>query len=141
MSTTWQLFHDSALTNPVEAGDPIALTAAYGGSADLQLWYGSTTASVRIQSTTSPGTNPITLTPVDAASGSGQPNTALKLASTQAGLASATGGAALALGTTLSSGVGNAVSLWVRWTPSGTTAGTFTDLSINSNDVTESPVP
>lgn len=138
MATTWKLYHDSALTNPVESGDTAAFTAIAGGGDDLQLWYGSTNPDVQIQATSDPGVDPITLTPV--AYGSGQPTSSIKLALSQAGLASATGGAALTVGTTLTSGSANAVSVWVRWTASGTTADSYTGISIDSNDVTETPV-
>lgn len=67
--------------------------------------------------------------------------TEIKLATTAAGLPGATGGAALSLGTSLTSGVGNAQEINIRITNAVTTVGnntSYPELSIDINDVTES---
>ena len=166
---------------------------------DMQLWFGSNTASRILQTTASPGTNPILLTPTDISTkwtaggtafslgniieptvangyiyicttaGTGasvteptwptaisstvidgtavwtcyaprHPTTEIKLATTSGGLSSATAGAALSLGTSLSSGVSNAVNIWIRVTNTITTINNNTGyptLGININSVQE----
>lgn len=68
-------------------------------------------------------------------------DTEIKLATTSGGLDSAVAGAALNLGTSLSSGVGNAVQVHVRVTNAVTTVSNNTsnpELAVNINSVTES---
>lgn len=68
-------------------------------------------------------------------------DTEIKLATTSGGLDSAVAGAALNLGTSLSSGVGNAVAIHVRVTNAVTTVSNNTnnpELAVNINSVTES---
>jgi hypothetical protein len=64
----------------------------------------------------------------------------VKLATTQAGLASATAGAGLNLGTTLLSGVGNATPVWVRVTNPDANIQDQTHLRPETNDVREDAV-
>ncbi len=63
-----------------------------------------------------------------------------KLATTQAGLAAATPGAGLNLGTTLLSGVGNATPIWVRAVTPGANIQDQTMLTFETNDVREDAV-
>jgi hypothetical protein len=169
---------------------------------DFQLWFGSNTASRQLQTTTSPGTNNITLTPVEnlpawqastayivgqtveptvdngfrytvtiagtssatepatwptsgigstvsdgtvtwALTSATHEPTEIKLAANSGGLAGATAGAALSLGTTLTSGVGNAVQVNMRVTNAVTTTSantSYPELSVNIVSVTESAV-
>lgn len=137
MAITFTVFHDSALTSPVTSGAPISLTALEGGHVDIQLWFGSASSSVQIQDEASPGSAQITLTPHDSATGSGQPASSVKLALTQGALDSATGGAGLDIGHTVQSGSANAVSFWWRWTPSGSTAAEYTDISLITQNLKE----
>lgn len=67
-------------------------------------------------------------------------DTEIKLALTSGGLAGATAGAALNLGTSIDSGVANAVEIHVRVTNAVTTVSNNTDdpeLAVNINSVTE----
>lgn len=69
--------------------------------------------------------------------------TEVKLATTAGGLDSATGGAALSLGNTLTSGVGNAQAVHIRITNAVTTVSDNSgtpEIGININDVTETAV-
>lgn len=71
------------------------------------------------------------------------PATEIKLALTEGGLSSATGGAALSLGNTLSSGSANKVTVWIRVTNTVTTVESNTgtpELGIAINGVIESAV-
>lgn len=68
-------------------------------------------------------------------------DTEIKLATSSAGLDSATAGAALNLGTSVDSGSANAVAIYIRVTNAVTTVtndSTDPDLAININGVTES---
>ena len=64
----------------------------------------------------------------------------IKLATTQAGLAGATAGAGLNLGTTLLSGVGNATPVWVRVTNPDANIQDQTHLRLQTNDLREDAV-
>lgn len=132
------LYHDAALTVPVDGSNPIAVNSL--APQDKQLWLGSPNAGFKLQKLVNPGVDAIVLTPTDANTGSGEPASAVKLATSQAGLASATGGAALTLPHTINGGVGNAYPLWVRVTDAVGVAGTYTDLSLDTGSLAESPV-
>lgn len=69
-----------------------------------------------------------------------RPTTEIKLATTEVGLDGATAGAALTVGTSVSSGSGNAFEFWVRVTNTITTVGSnygTPELSIAINSVIE----
>ena len=140
MATTFKFYHDSALTQPVTTSSPITATQDTANSlspVDVQLWLGSTTSSVKVQASSDPGTDTINITPTDAASGSGEPNTAIKLATLQSGLTAATAGAALSAGTTINSGSGSAFSFWMRIDDATATVGVYTDLTLETNTLIE----
>lgn len=142
MAITYKFYHDSALASEVSTSSPITATQDTTntlGPVDVQLWFGSTTASVKARATSSPGVDPITVTPTDAAGGSGEPNTAIKLATSQAGLTAATAGAALNIGTQVLSGSANAMTFWARIDDATLTAGSYTDLSLVTNSINEDP--
>lgn len=165
---------------------------------DLQLWFGSNTASRTLEATSNPGVDQISLTPTDimavwvtatvyslgdcrqptvangnryevttaGTSGASEPTwpttgigsivvdgtvvwtlvsakhltTEIKLALTAGGLPGATGGAALDLGATLTSGVGNAIEVNIRVTNAVTDVGSNANcvaLAANINEVQE----
>lgn len=75
--------------------------------------------------------------------GAVHPITEVKLATTEAGLDSATGGAALNIGTTILSGATNAVEVWVRVTNTNTFVNDnsgFPELALYINEVIETDV-
>lgn len=132
---TFQLFTDSGLTTPCPS--PIPFTQATDGSiapVDLQLWAGLTDTSRVVQAESNPGVDQIQVIPYDSASGSGFSTSGVKLALTQSGLSSATAGASLNLGTSISSGTSNAVTFWIRVTSSGGSERVETDVSLKSNN-------
>lgn len=141
MALSFQFFFDAALTLPVAAGTPIPAAQMADNSlapVDVQLWFGSNASGTQVQASSNPGVDEITVTPTDAASGSGEPATAISLATSQGGLAAATPGAALALATAISSGVANAATFWARIDDATGVAGTYTDLSLDTNTLIES---
>lgn len=143
MATTFKFYHDSALSSEVTAANPVEITALHPGGAatDVQLWIGSTETDTQAQATSDPGVDDIEISIADSdGGGAGNATTACKLATGQAGLAAAVAGAALAIGPTLTSGVANAVTFWLRITNAQATVGVYTDLSLETNDLTETPV-
>lgn len=138
MSTSFKLFTDSGLTSELsgnlvfeESVDHTQLPA------DQVLYLGSNAASKKIEAASDPGTDQIAVSITDSAVGSGHEATEIKLALTEAGLDSATGGASLNLGVTINSGVANAVAIWIRSRDATSTAGTSTELGITTNAVNE----
>ena len=106
---------------------------------DVQIWFGSATASRKARASSNPGVDQIAVTIADSATGSGEPASAVKLATSQGGLDSATAGASLNIGTQVLSGSGNAVSFWVRIDDATLATGAYTDLSLSAS-IVEDPV-
>ena len=143
MAITFGFYLDAALTSLVSSGNPITAiqdTTNTLGPVDTQLWFGSTTASKKARATSSPGVDQITVSIADANAGTGEPTTAVKLATAQSGLTGATAGAAPHIAPPLLSGTAHAVSSWCRIDDTTLTAGSYTDLSLTHNDVNEDPV-
>ena len=141
MAITLKAYLDAGLTTEATTAD---MAAAASASADLQLWLGSTASGMKFQATDDPGVEAIMIDIVDTASGGTLPDTAAKLATTQAGLASATAGASLSAGTTINSGVGNAFVFWLRMTDTLAAAAAQNNLKLTiagaTGSITESPV-
>lgn len=136
-------YHDSALTQQITTLNPAAAlqnTADTLPAVDVQIWLGSTDTGWRFQADSNPGTDPIMVSIIDSASGSGEPTTAVKLATSQGSLAAATPGAALSLGTQVDAGVGNAISFWARIDDATLTAGAYTDLKLQANVLRMTPI-
>lgn len=132
----FNFYLDSALTSQVTGGNPIAAaqdTLDTLPPVDVQLWFGSPDGGLKTTANSNPGVDAISVSIVDSASGSGEPSTAVKLATTQGGLAGATAGAALSLGTQVNSGTANAVSFWARIDDATLAVGAYTDLKLQTN--------
>ena len=143
MAITFTFFHDSALTQEVTSGNPVSVVQDTTGGQTItpvQLWFGSTASGFKVQATSNPGTDPITITPTDAAPGTGQSTAAVRIATSSGGCAGATPGAALSVGTTITSGVGNAFPFWVLPDDETSVVGVYTELSLDTNGLTESAV-
>jgi hypothetical protein len=143
MAITFKFYHDAALTSEVTSGNPIAITALHpGGSAtDVQLWLGSTATDTQAQANSDPGVDDIEISIADSdGGGAGNATTACKLATSQGGLSTAVAGDPLPIGPTLASGVAKAMPFWLRVTNAQTVVGTYTDLSLATNTLVESPV-
>jgi len=129
------LYVDSALTTLATL--PLVFTqddAGVNPPHQRQFYLGSTDATGTVfEAASSPGLDQIVLSIADAAPGSGQPASAIKLATTSGGLASATGGASLNLGTSINSGVAGAKIVWVQFDDSTGTAATDNNISLAMN--------
>ena len=94
----------------------------------------------KLEAESNPGTDNITVSPQDANVGSGHEATEITLALTAGALATNTAGAALSLGTQLTSGVTNAQPVHVRVENAVTTTGNSTELSLARNAVVQSEI-
>ncbi len=131
---TFNLFTNAGLT--VVFGGTLLIDQNVDGSTgpvDTQLWIGSTAVGKTLQADSDPGVDQIVMSINDSAPAMGNPATDVKLASTQGGLAGATPGASLNLGTSILSGVGNAVTFWIRVEDSTNTLGVSTELQFLTN--------
>lgn len=143
MAITFKFFHDSALTQEITALNPLtALQDTAGGIGPVNkiIYLGSTASGVKAQATSSPGTDPIVVSIADSAPASGSPASEIRLALTAGGLDTATPGASLTLSTSILSGAANAIPIYTRRVSAIAVAGAYTDLSIKTNSLTETPV-
>lgn len=135
--TTLYLYDDAGLTTLATL--PLAFTQDDLGVItphQRRFYLGNADAGYIFQSASDPGVDPITLSVVDAVPASGQPASAIKLATTQAGLAGAVGGADLELAATILSGSVNAVQIWVQFDDATATVATDTDISLALSTLT-----
>ena len=133
MSATFKFYTTAALLTEVTSLTP------NGTSHQYQLWFGSATPGKKVQAQSDPGVDQITVTPTDANAGSGHPASDIKLADSQANLATAVAGAALDIGVQVTSAA--PAEIWVELTDStGGAAGVDTDLSLVINTLEETAV-
>lgn len=143
MAITLKFYHDAALTSEVSSGVPLTATQETTGAlppVDKIIYLGSTVAGNKFQANSNPGVDPIVVSVFDNGIGSGAPASEFKLALSSGGLASAVAGAALTLSTTINSGVSNAVPIYTRRTSAITTAGSYTDVQLQTQTLVETPV-
>lgn len=139
--TTQTFYTDAALTTPLAVA--LSVKQRTDNSlppADLQLWLGHDNDALKLQASSNPGVDQIVISVVDANAGSGNPTTAVKLATTQLGLDSAVAGDPLNAGVTIVGGAGGAFEFWARVEDLTDTEGTYTDLSFESSDCDILPV-
>jgi hypothetical protein len=134
-ATVLRIWHDAAMTQEVDAGNPIDLS---DGEA-LQLYAGSTALSLVHERITLPGVNQLAVSIVDADTLTGAPDTDIKLALTEVGLATATPGDSLDLGVQILSGSANVVTFFAQYDDSIGTTAEYTDLTLKILDVQDSP--
>lgn len=143
MATSFKFYHDSALTSEITSGNPLTATQDTANAlpdVDKTIYFGSTVTGNKAQANSNPGVDQIVLSVIDANNTTGSPATEFKLALSSAALATATAGAPLNLGLTVNSGVANAVPIYTRRNSVLGTAGTYTDLSLETNVLIETPV-
>jgi len=132
------LYTDAALTTALSGNvifeEPVdhSLTPA-----DVVLYLGSTDAGKKLNALSDPGVDQITVTIADSAVGSGHEAAEIKLATTEAGLATAVAGDPVNLGVEGLSGVGNGAEIWIRSRDATSAQGTSTELSISTNALGE----
>lgn len=130
MAATFKVYQDSSLTTELTTLAKNFSSDGSTGYLDTVVYIGSTVASKKLQKASNPGVDQIVVSVVDSNGATGQLATNVKLASSSGGLAGATGGASLNIGTQILSGSVNAYPLWIRIQPSNLTEGNYTDLSV-----------
>lgn len=143
MAISFKFYHDAALTQEITALNPLAATqdtAGVLGPVDTVVYFGSTLAGNKAQVNANPGVDAITISIADSDALTGAPASEFKLALTSGGLATAVAGAALALSATINSGVVNAVPIYTRRDSALTVAGSYTDISLTTQALLETPV-
>lgn len=139
MAENFKLYKDSALVNEWDPAVENMLIGNGESPKEFTFYIGSTAAGLKLEANSDPGVDQITISLVDGDPGNGHAVTAVKLATTQAGLAAATPGAALDLGAVINSGVGNAAVVWSEFTD--TSGGTLSSAEIYPaiNETLEGP--
>lgn len=137
MTVSLRFYSDSGLTTPLTRIDATQSTDGNAGAVDRAVYLGSTIASVKFQSQSSPGTGQISVSISDSQTGLQIPASTIRLALTANGLNSATPGAAIDVGTEISSGSANAKTLYVRFDAAAIAAGIYDNLSLTTNSVIE----
>jgi hypothetical protein len=131
MAIIAHIYKDAGLTLPFDdAVDTLDAQAINGSNGNGSFWIGTPTAANQIQDATNPGIDQITASIVDAVPASNVEAVHIKLSLTEAGLATAVGGAPLAIAATILGGSANAIRVWYQWDNS-IGPGTFTDISLN----------
>ena len=139
MSNALAFYADAGLTTPKAR---LVATQATDGAAppvDTVVYVGAPAAGKKFQAASDPGVDTILLSNADAAGAPQVPATALRLALSSGGLASATPGAALALGTQILSGPANAVAVHVRIDAPALAAGVCNNLALETVATVELP--
>jgi len=137
MAITLAFYSDSGLTTPFDLLSAVQSSDGTAAAVDRVAYLGSTVSAKKFQAQSSPGTAQVTVSIADAAGGSGLATTAIKLATSNAGLTGATAGASLNLGTQILSGTANAVAVHVRIDAPAIAAGSYSDLSLTTNLLVE----
>ncbi|MET0047468.1 MAG: hypothetical protein ABW066_06775 [Sedimenticola sp.] len=135
MSASQGFYTDAALTSVLSAN--LQAEQQSDGSSGMQkfrLYIGNPDSGLKIETTTNPGVDQVSLTVEDVLPASGHEATEVVLALSELGLASATPGAALDLGTVINGGVGNAVEVWIGVTDATGTIGQDLSLTVELND-------
>lgn len=133
MTITWKFYADAGMTTEL-ATLPLQVPDV-GGVAETVVYFGSTVAGKTLQAASNPGTDAITIAPQDVDGATGLEASNLKLSLTYAGLAGATPGASVSVGTSRTSGT--ALAIYVRLTTGAETIGSYTDLSLKTNALLE----
>lgn len=131
----FSFYSDPALTTPLSMLSVATLIGASGSTPVSAVVYFGKPAVGRVV-TPSVG-DQIVVTPTDSNPSSGLPAGAIKLALTEPGLAAAIAGAPLAIGSSLSSGVENAVAVWVSVDAADALPGSYADLSLVVSNLME----
>lgn len=133
--STFAWYADAGLTVPLTRGDFVRGTTP--ADVNRVVYFGSPEAGKQLQNVNDPGVDPLQVTVVDAGGG-GVATADVRLASSFGGLASATPGAALNIGSTILSGPANAVPVFVRVSSSLAVVGNYDDVSLRVADWLES---
>ncbi len=126
------IYLDAGLTTPLVGN--FAADQKVGSAVPVthQFWIGDPDSGYTYDVEADPGVTPIAVSITDAAPGTGHESTEIKLATTSGGLAGATAGDPLPIGTSIASGVGGAVEVWMEVHDATGVAATVTELGIET---------
>lgn len=133
MSTTFKFFADGSLVVPLTSATLRPPTS--GAAVERRIWFGSPVVGDTLQAASAPGVDPITLSVIDVAAGSGISTAAVRLALSAAELDAAVPGASLELPATIHGGVAGAITIFLRVTNDGQPGGSYPDLRLRINGV------
>lgn len=127
-------FLDAGLAQPAAR---LSATAASDGAgfSEHVFYLGGTDATRKHVAASAPGSDPIQVSIADSEGGTSLLPTALRLATTQGGLATATPGAPLSVGASILGGSAHAVAVWVRVDAPAIDAAIYDNLSLVTNAV------
>lgn len=138
MATSLKAYADATLSSAVYSPNILQKSDGTTGPVDFVIYLGSVLSGKKIEAQSDPGVDQIVLSVSDSAAGSGQAATSVKLALTAGDLSTATAGASLDLGPQILSGADNALAVHVRVEASNLSPGTYTDLTLQTNELAES---
>lgn len=138
MALTLKVYSDAGLTSELKKLNVLQRSDGVTGPVDAVFYLGSTETNKKFEASSDPGVDDIVISVVDSDTGAGQASTAVKLSFTAAGLDTAIAGDPLTVGSQILSEVANAVEVHARIEATNFTEGTYTDLSINTNNLVES---
>lgn len=134
----FDFYTDTALTSAAPSPVQVSHNSDFSDNPqDFQYFLGSLDADRIIEANSNPGVDNIIISVADTTPASGHETTEILLATTQLGLDSATPGASLTVGTSVSSGAANDFEFWVRVVNAVSTVGLATELSFATNNVKE----
>lgn len=139
MATTWGFYADAGLTVPLVGGATIIDGDGY---TDRLIYFGSPAAGKKLEAASAPGTDAIAVGPdYNGSFTVGEADIShIKLALSAVGLDSATAGAPIVVGTTLYSGSGGAVPIYVRSSELTLGPSVSDGLELRTNGLAESAV-
>lgn len=138
MTISLGFYLDPNLTVPVSS--PLDFEQATDGSTGPQvrvIYLGSSVANRKFENDANSGIDPIMLSVYDSQPNAGQEVGSVKLALDPNDLINTTPGQALALPSTILSGVSNAIPIYVQVEDQTGSVGTDTSLSLTTNNIVE----
>lgn len=130
MSNSLRFYQDAGMTVPLSSLSAVQADDGNAAAVDRVVYLGSPVSGKKFQAASAPGTAQISLSVVNAGGVAQIPATAVRLALSSGGLASATPGAALDVGLEILSGSGNALPVHLRIDGPAIAAGNYVNLSL-----------
>lgn len=122
------VYTDIALTSAFDDASPLTIDAPNGSANYGVIYIGTPTSGTKLQATSNPGVDDITVTPQDAAGGSGVETSNIKLADDPGSFGSVVAGDPINLGVEIT--FGNPAAVYVQF-DNDVLTGTQTDANIS----------
>jgi hypothetical protein len=133
MSVSWQFFADAGKTVPL-ASLPVAVST-FGGEQEGVIYFGSNAEGRLLQAASDPGSDPIEIEVHDADPGGGLAAGAVRLALSAGGLAGASPGDPVTVGTTINSA--SVIAIHYRVTVPAMAEAVYSDVRLRTSNVIE----